>query len=388
MSIGSALALTVERIVEPVEGMHRTIAGRWVTRLGPASRTAEAYHGGISSLIYGLVRLGATVLGAGLDTAMTRKPPTAESVQALVNGLWGDRVDRIHDELATPMVLFDGDGTPVPSGPGVAAAFPEVSGRLVVLVHGLARTERCWSGTEQAPGLARSLAAHPAFTPLSVRYNTGLPIAINGVRLGALLEKLAGHWPVQIDSIALVGHSMGGLVAATAAEAGERAGHRWFDNLTDVVTIGSPHRGTPLEKLTQAVAWSLDLSSSSRPLAGFLNGRSQGIKDLGVDTLGATDAPSVDAGPKRASPVRYHLIGGTVTSDPSHPVGTMLGDLVVRPPSSIRGTGQEPTHTVLIGGVHHAGLLNDPAVVDQVMGWLASPTPVELPARTHRPGIS
>ena len=360
MSIGSALALTVERIVEPVEGMHRTIAGHWVTRLGPASRTAEAYHGGTSSLIYGLVQVGATVLGAGLDTAMTGNPRTAESIQAFVNGLWGDRLDRLHDDLATPMGLFDGDGTPVPIGPGVAAAFPEASGRLVVLVHGLARTERSWRGTDHAPGLARSLAAHPAFTPLSVRYNTGLPIAINGGRLGALLEELAGRWPVQIDSIALVGHSMGGLVAATAAEAAERARHRWFDNLTDVVTIGSPHRGTPLEKLTQAVAWSLDLSSSSRPLAGFLNGRSQGIKDLGLDTPDATDAPSVDAGLKRASPVRYHLIGGTVTSDPSHPVGAMLGDLVVRPPSSTSGTKQEPTHTVVIGGVHHAGLLNHP----------------------------
>ncbi len=170
---------------------------------------------------------------------------------------------------------------------------------------------------------------------------------------------------------------MGGLVAATAAEAGEPARHRWFDNLTDVVTIGSPHRGTPLEKLIQAVAWSLNLSSSSRPLAGFLNRRSQGIKDLGVDTTDANDAPCVDAGPGRASPVRYHLIGGAVTSDPSHPVGAMLGDLVVRPPSSTSGTNQEPTHTVLIGGVHHARLLNHPTVVHRVMGWLAPAAPVQ-----------
>jgi pimeloyl-ACP methyl ester carboxylesterase len=385
--MGSALAWTVERIVEPVEGMHRTIAGHWVTRCGPASRKAESSHGGISSLVYGLVRVGATVLGAGLDTAMTHQPQTAQSFQAFVNGLWGDRLDRLHDDLATPMRLCGGSGTPVPIGPGVAAAFPEASGRLVVLVHGLARTERCWSGTDHAPGLARSLAAHPAFTPLSVRYNTGLPISVSGARLGALLEELAGHWPVQIDSIALVGHSMGGLVAATAAQASERAKHRWFDNLTDVVTIGSPHRGTPLEKLTQAVAWSLDLTPSSRPLAGFLNGRSQGIKDLGVDNPGANDARAVDAWPDRASPVRYHLIGGVVTSDPSHPVGAMLGDLVVRPPSSTSGTKQEPTHTVLIGGVHHAGLLNHPTVVDQVLGWLASAAAVQPSARTHRAGI-
>lgn len=379
MGIGSAVALATERIVEPVEGMHRAIAGRWFAAMGPAGRPVRVAHTTISRLVYGSVRLGATVVGLGLDARVPVEPRTAESIQAFVNGLWGDALGRHEHGLATSMSIRDRHGAPVVIGPEVTAAFPEATGRLVVLVHGLAKTERCWNGAGTEPGLTESLGTEAAFTPVAIRYNTGLPVSVNGARLASLLEDLHSNWSVPIESIALVGHSMGGLVAAGACTAARQVGHRWIGDLTDVVTIGSPHRGAPLEKLAAAAAWCLDVASPTRPLAEFLNRRSQGIKDLRSGTGGAADRERHRRGdavgePAPARSVRHHLIGGVITFDPTHVMGRVVGDLMVRPVSSTRAPGMEPTNVVVLGGVHHFDMLHEPAVIDCVMGWLTRQT--------------
>ncbi len=60
-------------------------------------------------------------------------------------------------------------------------------------------------------------------TPVYLRYNTGLPVGRNGADLAWLLDDLVAAWPVPVRSIALVGHSMGGLVVRAAFHA---AAHR------------------------------------------------------------------------------------------------------------------------------------------------------------------
>jgi pimeloyl-ACP methyl ester carboxylesterase len=40
-----------------------------------------------------------------------------------------------------------------------------------------------------------------------------LPISVNGRRFARLLQALATQWPVPLERLSIVGHSMGGLVA-------------------------------------------------------------------------------------------------------------------------------------------------------------------------------
>jgi pimeloyl-ACP methyl ester carboxylesterase len=264
------------------------------------------------------------------------------------------------------MSVHDRSGEPVPFGPGIAAAFPSATGHLVLLVHGLMESERCWDGTDITPGMVRAIEEHPGLTPVAVRYNTGLSIESNGARLASLVEALHDAWPLPVQSISIVGHSMGGLIARGACVAGVRAGHRWIEDVTDVVTIGTPHEGAPLEKFANLVAWGLGVTSQTRPLADFLDSRSRGIKDLrfgtiddAEDTLGAL------------SHIDHHLVGGVVTSNPDHPVGAIVGDLMVRPASSTRARGLDPTNVLVVGSARHSDLLHDSAVIDTVVRWLA-----------------
>ena len=80
-----------------------------------------------------------------------------------------------------------------------------------------------WSreGHDHGAALARELG----FTPVYLHYNSGLHVSINGHALAAQLERLLDAWPVPVERLVLLGHSMGGLLARSALHYGAQAGH-------------------------------------------------------------------------------------------------------------------------------------------------------------------
>jgi pimeloyl-ACP methyl ester carboxylesterase len=281
-------------------------------------------------------------------------------MQAIVNGIWGDTLGRHEKCLGIAMSIRDAQGRWVAPDRSFASAYPTAPARLVVLIHGLCETERRWDDPAAGRSLGSSIDDHDELTKVAVRYNSGLPIHESGNQLAALLESLTHDWPVPVESVALVGHSMGGLVARAAIVAADRNGHRWIQHLEDVITVASPHQGAPLERLAYATSWALGIASETRPLAEFLEGRSGGIKDLRYGAKDASLAPGI----------RHHFVAGAVTSDPQHPLGAAVGDLLVTTASAKGGRSTEPTSIVVVGGTNHFSVLDDPRVIDQVMAWL------------------
>ena len=91
----------------------------------------------------------------------------------------------------------------------------ERTAKVALFVHGLMCTESVWD----APGGAdygALLAKDAGYTPLYVRYNSGLAIADSGAALAALLEALVDVYPGELREILPVGFSMGGLVVRSA----------------------------------------------------------------------------------------------------------------------------------------------------------------------------
>lgn len=380
MSIGRTFSFTVERIVEPVEGMHRAIAGRWFSVLGNTGQPVRRVHDTLAGTVYSSIRLAGTLVGAGLDMAITTRSDRADAVQAFTNGIWGDRLGRHEERLGITMGIRNRDGQTMVLGPKLESAFPEATGHLVVLVHGLVNTERVWRGTATDQGLVDKLEAHPALTPISLRYNSGQKVSTNGELLASLLDHLHHDWPVPVESLALVGHSMGGLVIRSACKIAETNDSAWLADVSDVVALGSPHLGAPLEKLVNAVAWGLNVARETRPLADFLNNRSSGIKDLrfGATTeadWGGTDPDALLVNTVADDPlpanIDHHFVAGVITADRTHPVGVVMGDLMVRTDSAAGRQRLDPTDVVVIGGVRHSDLASEEAVIDQVMDWLA-----------------
>ena len=239
-----------------VRDMHAGIANRVFGAIGPAAKPTQIIHDAVARTIYGGVDggiRGATrVAGALASKAWGRdgdesleSQPTIAAAIAAINGLYGDQLTAHRNGFALSMQIRH-HGTAVPlTADGVAAAFPTATGRLAVFVHGLFLTERSWWRTprtgEDLRSYGQRLHHEHGFTPVYLRYNTGLHISHNGQTLADMLHRLEALWPVPIHEIVLVGHSMGGLVTRSACYYGEQQQHRWTEAVRHVVCLGSPH---------------------------------------------------------------------------------------------------------------------------------------------------
>ena len=250
-----------------------------------------------------------------------------------VRELRGQRADR---RPAAPRAAAAGDpdggpprrrATSTPSRTPLAEAFPEATGRLVVFLHGLCENESYWNRHRDRTGTTYAeMLAERGWTPLMLRANTGLPLRENGAALTALLQRVVEAWPVPVTRIALVGHSLGGLVmraaGAVASEVEEpwsRPGHR----------RGHPRARRTSVRRSRGASGTAAAGSAMLPeTAAFgriLDWRSRGVHDL-VAGL-AEDVPPLPH-------ARYHLVAATLTSSERHPVGHVVGDLLVRPRSA------------------------------------------------------
>jgi hypothetical protein len=401
--------LTLRGSATRIHEVHQGIAERVFRTVGPAGRPVQVVHDTIAGLSYSGVRVA---LGAGARVAGEAAALRADGREldggragrvtlAILNGAHGDLVRREAPALALDMTVRVA-GRPVPAEPGALRdTFPEATGRLAVFLHGLTETEMSWSyGAERRgePGVTYGtrLQQDIGLTPVHLRYNTGLHVSDNGRSLDALLSALVDAWPVPVQDVVLIGHSMGGLVARSAlhqAHGGTGKAHGWTHLVRDTVTLGSPHLGAPLERGVHRLAAALARLPETRPLARLLWLRSAGIKDLRHGTLVEADWTDRDLdaiGPADHTHVplhdgaRHFVVLATLSRDPAGRLADLLGDLLVPPRSASGDTGDDdrlafpPDHVHRLGGLHHFDLLNHPLVYERIREWL-----VERPEGPH-----
>jgi hypothetical protein len=302
-----------------------------------------------------------------------------ELAVAILNGAVGDYLARTANGLATPMACFVG-GLAVPlDRAGLARAFPEATGRVVVLVHGVMCTEDVWAlpdGSDYGALLARDLG----FTPLYVRYNSGRAIPDNGAAFAAMLDSIVAAWPVPVEELLPIGYSMGGLVVRSACHVARGEGLGWLGLVRRAIYVGTPHLGAPLERVGRVVAKVLHAvpDPTTRLVAQIADLRSAGVKDLGdadlrhedrarrVATVSLRDARH----PVPLLPeVRHYLVAGALSGDPR--LAALFGDAMVPVPSATDGAGLPPAHIRILAGVSHVALAHHPQVYEYIRTWCA-----------------
>jgi pimeloyl-ACP methyl ester carboxylesterase len=382
-----------------IGGMHRAVADRVFGAVGPQARPIEVLHRAAADLSYGAVKAGFGLAGRAVDAALGARgdhrplsaTPRGAALLGAVQGLRGDTLARDGSPLHTPMAVRVG-GRAVPAEPAaLAAAFPAAGPRLVVFLHGLMETEHAWSwGAAETGGTyGDRLAADLGCTPVMIRCNTGLHISENGRSLAQLLEAVVAGWPVAVTEVALVGHSMGGLIARSACHRAAEDGLAWVALVRHVISLGTPHLGAPLAQATGAMTAAFDALPETRPFAGFLRRGSAGIRDLRNGSLVDEDWQGRDEPTLRAAacaevpllPGATHcFVSASITRSPRHPVGRLIGDLLVLEGSAAgrsrsRRIGFRDEDGLHVGGATHFALLNHPAVYAQLRTWLASGSP-------------
>jgi hypothetical protein len=396
---GELAGAALRGVVRVVADTHSAVVRRVTDALPPAAAPVMATERVISSLVYGIVAAAhrvapraAAEAAAALAGPEAPPPSTSRVGGALlpaVNGFWGDRVAAEHAALAIPMAVRV-HGADLPLHPdAVADGFPQASGHLVVFVHGLAGSERWWhlraDSTSGSYG-DRLLRDH-ALTPVVVRFNSGRHISDNGADLAALLDDLVAAWPVPVESVSLVGHSMGGLVVRSASHLASVRGAAWVPRLRAVVSLGTPHLGAPLEKATHVADRALRLLPETEPLSRPLASRSAGIKDLRYGALVEEDWAGYDPDEflrDRCTQVpllphvTYYWVAASLSHDPEHPIGRLVGDGLVLGTSAggtspRRNVGLKEAHGARVAGASHLSLVNHPEVYERLAEWLAPP---------------
>lgn len=336
---GSA-ATEITRTVEDVSKVaRRRVRGM----LGPIAALPMDLIDTHSSAVYATVRGTTTVVAEGAGTVIasrtpagalrTADDPTKAGLVAALSAAFGDRLD---PALTTPMSLRR-DGAPI------AVADLRFDDELYVFVHGLGATELQWSSHYLA-----------TVDHALVRYNSGRAVADNGADLDALLRQIVEfHAP---SRIVLVAHSMGGLVAHAAIEHGTDS--RWLPLLTDLVTLGTPHTGAGLERVSARTLSFGQAFASAEPIIRLGNRRSRGIKDLRFgatrhsDWHGEIDDQHVDMTAPITVPdhVEHHALAGTL--------GPTITDGMVTIDSARSPRG----HATVLSGVGHLALLDSPEI--------------------------
>ena len=373
----------VTGVTNIVEDMHRHIGGvAPIVGTVPAGRTR-----GLTGLVYRSVRGVTRAVGIGLDAALLRlmpfvedqeSSPRREAILAAVNGVLGDYLDDTGNPLAITMQLRCNGHPLTLTRAGLAAQLPDASDKILIFVHGLCMNDLQWTRDGHNHGAA--LARDVGYTAVHLHYNTGRNIAANGRAFAEQLEALFQSWPIPAQSVTIIGHSMGGLVARSACLDAEQRGHAWRRKLGAVVFLGTPHFGAPLERAGHGIDFLLEVSPYSAPFARLGKIRSAGIQDLRhgkfvehETTLpkGAIQAVPMPEGVRcfaiaASIQVKSSVLGKSMRGDGLVPVESALG----RHPDVKRTLAIPASHQAICFGLNHFDLLGSTAVYARLNRWL------------------
>jgi pimeloyl-ACP methyl ester carboxylesterase len=378
-------------LADLVEAMHERIARMpWSgppggANAGPAGKTAGKTTG-ITGLVYRSVRGVTRLVGGSLDALLGLLPQSLgavdavndphherEAIVAALNGVLGDHLAATHNPLATTMALRQ-NGRPL-------LLTGAARGQVLVLIHGLCMNDLQWqhNGHDHGQALAQALG----FTPVYLHYNSGLPIADNGQALSQLLQQTVDAWPVKVQRLVLLGHSMGGLLARSALRQAPAAGHTWPQHCTELLCLGTPHHGAPLERAGHWVDIALSATPYARPLARLGQLRSAGITDLRHGRVVAANAPRTQNTPLHvplppSTHIKSYALAGTTGEKTGDLKDKLWGDGLVplasalgQHKSAARSLAFAPERQWVGHGVNHMRLLSDPGAFEQMRRWLA-----------------
>lgn len=388
-------------VTKMAEGVTQSV---WSTIGAPSGKSANETRG-ITGLVYKSIQSVAQLVGKGTESLLTSLQPLLdkidsepqesaprEAVLAALNGVMGDRLAESDNPLATQMSLrFKNEVLNWEAMPDKTL----LTGKVLIVVHGLCMNDLQWTVQREGESFnhAETLVAKLGYTAVYVRYNTGLHTSQNGQTLSNQLELLSALWPVPLTEISVLVHSMGGLVTRSAVHAAQQGKRQWVKKLTNIVFLGTPHHGAPLEKAGNWIDVLLGATPFSTPFKKLAELRSSGITDLRFGYV--LDSDWEDQDPqgrfipktKQEHTDREHLplpdgvacftVAATLAAKRSLLADRLIGDGLV-PLNSALGVHSDPARNLvfakssqlIVYRTNHMALLGSAQVGEQLVVWL------------------
>lgn len=383
LAVDAAIGLT-----SLVETMHHNI----LRTPGILDTPTQEPTNGITGLVYKSIRGVTRAIGGGIDAAVARLVPMfgdgttsteREAVLAALNGVLGDHLQYSANPLAIPMRFrLDGHTLELTSA-ALATAMPGATGRVLLLVHGLCMNDLHWRHKGHDHGASLSVDAR--LTPVRLHYNSGLHVSENGRTMADRIETLVRAWPVPVNELVILAHSMGGLVTRSACHYAALMRHAWLKPLRKIIFLGTPHHGAPLERGGNWIDAVLDASPYTSAFSRLGKVRSAGITDLRHGNMVDEDWAREDRFARsRRKPclvrlptnVECYAIAASIATK-TELAKNLLGDGLV-PLASALGQHQDPQRSLpfaksrqWIGyGMNHLDLLDRAEVYARIRSWV------------------
>jgi len=315
--------------------------------------------------------------------------PQRAAVVAALNGVLGDHLAATGNPLATPMSLRLNGAV---LDPGQMPAPAAVSGKLLIVLHGLCMNDLQWEHATARRLKPPATPPHwrtPMATPLFLCATT--PACTSRSMVQRCQKNSASWWPSGLwrwRASPCWCTAWAGWWHAVPAPPRKQPQLRGERLLKSMVFLGTPHHGAPLERAGNWVDVVLGSTPYSRPLAKLGQLRSAGITDLRYGLVLESDWLGHDRfrrQPDRAlapAPARgrglLHRGRHAVAKPRSLLAERLVGDGLVPLHSALGRHDDAAPHAALpqkpqavVYRLNHMDLLGSPVVRELLVDWLA-----------------
>jgi pimeloyl-ACP methyl ester carboxylesterase len=376
-------------ITDLVEAMHRRVVHPPLLPSTPIQHLISD----IAGFTYNNVRWGTQFIGNGADKVLgqlasvigeIKATDEREAMRSALNGVVGDYLEKTENPLKITMQFRYQGKAILLDGKSLKKTYPTINGKILLMVHGSSMNDIQWTRNEHNHGTV--LSEELDKTPIYLHYNSGRHISTNGKSFNDLLEKLVLHWPVPIEELVIVAHSMGGLVSRSAIYYGQQQPKSWTKHLKKIVFLGTPHHGATLEQAGNYLDVILEAIPYAKPFARLGKIRSAGVTDLRYGNLIDEDWQDNDrfklqSDQRQSIPlprdVECYSIAGIAGKVADSASSRLLGDKLVGVKSALgqhentaKDLNLKKENTWIAYENTHLDLLSNPNISIKIREWL------------------
>jgi pimeloyl-ACP methyl ester carboxylesterase len=206
-----------------------------------------------------------------------------EVLLSVLNGVIGDHLEEKENPLKIDMQFRYQSKAIQIDNESLKETYPKINGKILLMIHGSCMSDIQWNRKNHNHG--EILSEKLDKTPIYLNYNSGKHISTNGKELNKNLQKLIENWPVPVEEIVIIAHSMGGLLTRSVLYYAGQNENNWTKHLKKVAFLGTPHHGSHVERMGNYLDLILESVPYLKPFARLGKIRSAGVTDLRYGNL-------------------------------------------------------------------------------------------------------
>jgi pimeloyl-ACP methyl ester carboxylesterase len=347
----------------------------------------------IAGITFNNIRWSTKLIGNSISKILEYYTPAIINIEnsnkkevllSVLNGVIGDYLAEKNNPLKINMQFRYHSKAIQIDNKSLNRTYPKINGKILLMIHGSCMSDNQWSRKNHNHGeiLSQELNKIPIF----LNYNSGKHISTNGKDLNENLQKLVENWPVPVEEIVIIAHSMGGLLTRSALYYAEQNQNNWTKHLKKIAFLGTPHHGSHVEKIGNYLDLILESVPYLKPFARLGKIRSAGVTDLRYGNLVDEDWQHSGRFERKGdqrqqiplpNKIEFYAIAANLGKETATISSQILGDSLVDVKSAL-GQHKNPDknlyfkedNCMIVFENNHLDLLSNPKILDSLKAWL------------------